>query len=84
MIKEIVQYKEVESEKNICVYHIIIQVGEVAYRLAFPLPQFKLHDMSRVSQLRKFVSNSYKPILLYMLEVADDLSFQPRPSHVFD
>lgn len=57
--------------------HIISRVGEVTYQLGFPPSLSRLHDVFYVSQLRKFVSNSFQPILSDIVEVATNLSFQP-------
>ncbi|XP_050916629.1 uncharacterized protein LOC127131759 [Lathyrus oleraceus] len=63
-------------------YQIIERIGEVAYGLALPPSQSEMHDVFHVSQLRKFIPDSLKPILLDSIEVEADLTFEPLPSRI--
>ncbi|XP_058766975.1 uncharacterized protein LOC131640608 [Vicia villosa] len=65
-------------------YEIMRRIGEVAYRLVLPPSLSGLHDVIHVSQLRKFVSDSFHPILPDTIEVEPDLSFQPRPCRILE
>lgn len=38
--------------------------------------------MFHVSQLRKFIPDTFQPIFPYTIEVVIDLTFQPQPSHI--
>src|ERR1043165_5615110 len=60
------------------------RIGEVAYQLALRPSLSGLHDIFHVSQLRKFVSDSFHPILLDAVEIEPDLSFQPQPVRVLE
>ncbi|MCI72780.1 hypothetical protein A2U01_0094044, partial [Trifolium medium] len=46
------------SPRYIGPFQIVDRIGEVAYRLALPLPMSGMHDVFHVSQLRKFVPDS--------------------------
>ncbi|XP_058767822.1 uncharacterized protein LOC131641532 [Vicia villosa] len=60
------------------------RIGEVAYQLVLPPSLSGLHDVFHVSQLRKFVPDSFHPILPYTIEVEPDLSFQLQPCRILE
>ncbi|XP_050897908.1 uncharacterized protein LOC127104797 [Lathyrus oleraceus] len=66
------------SQRYIGPYGIISWVDRV------PPSQFALHDVFHVSQLRNYVLDSFQFILLDIVEVADDISFQPQSIHIVD
>ncbi|XP_058784006.1 uncharacterized protein LOC131658763 [Vicia villosa] len=72
------------SPKFVGPYQIIEQIGKVAFRLALPPSRSGLHDVFHVSQLRKFIPDSFHPILPDAAEVETDLSFQPHPNCILD
>ncbi|MCI23764.1 hypothetical protein A2U01_0044946, partial [Trifolium medium] len=43
-----------------------------------------LHDVFHVSQLRKFISNPYKPVELESINLKSDLTYQPEPTRIVD
>ncbi|XP_058726218.1 uncharacterized protein LOC131597543 [Vicia villosa] len=72
------------SPRYIGPYQILRWIGEVAYQLALPPSLSELHDIFHVSQLRKFVQDSFHPILLDTIEVEPDLSFQPQSCRILE
>lgn len=68
------------SMRYIDLYQILSRVGEVVYQLALQSSSFRLHDVFHVSHLRKFIPDTFQPILPYTIEVVIDLTFQPQPS----
>ncbi|XP_058769017.1 uncharacterized protein LOC131642867 [Vicia villosa] len=72
------------SPRYIGPYQIMRRIGEVAYQLALPPSLSRLHDVFHVSQLRKFVPDSFHPILPDTIEVETDLSFQPKPCRILE
>lgn len=56
----------------------------MAYQLALPAFISILHDVFHVSQLRKFIPDLFQPILLDIVEVTSDLTFQPQLSRIVD
>ncbi|XP_058783111.1 uncharacterized protein LOC131657767 [Vicia villosa] len=60
------------------------RVGEVAYQLALPPSLSGLHDVFHVSQLRKFVPDTFHPILPDSVEVEPDLSYDPQPCCILE
>ncbi|XP_058741752.1 uncharacterized protein LOC131614143 [Vicia villosa] len=72
------------SPRYVGPYQIMRWIGEVAYHLAL-LPSLSgLHDVFHVSQLRKFVPDSFHPVLPDTIEVEPDLSFQPQPCRILE
>ena len=65
-------------------YQIMRRVCELAYQLALPPSLSRLHDVFHVSQLRKFVPDSFHPILLDAVEIEPSISFQPKPFRVLE
>ncbi|XP_058756484.1 uncharacterized protein LOC131629722 [Vicia villosa] len=72
------------SPRYVGPYQIMRRIGEVAYQLALPPSLSGLHDVFHVSQLRKFVPDSFHPILPDTIEVEPDLSFQPKPCRILE
>lgn len=57
-------------------YQIIGRIGEVTYRLELPPSLSGLHDLFHVSQLRRFIPETLRPILLDIIEVEVNIYFQ--------
>ncbi|XP_050909821.1 uncharacterized protein LOC127123662 [Lathyrus oleraceus] len=70
------------SPRNVGPYQIIERIGEVAYKLALPPSLSEMHDVFHVSQLRKFIPDSFQPILPNSIEVEANLTFEPLPSRI--
>ncbi|XP_058753701.1 uncharacterized protein LOC131626881 [Vicia villosa] len=60
------------------------RVGEVAYQLALPPSLSGLYDVFHVSHLRKFVPDTFHPILPDSVEVEPDLSYDPQPYRILE
>jgi len=43
-----------------------------------------LHDVFHVSQLKKYISDPFKPVELDSIELRSDLTFQPEPDRIVD
>ncbi|GAU37258.1 hypothetical protein TSUD_319120 [Trifolium subterraneum] len=65
-------------------YQILKRVGPVAYHLALPPSMSRMHDVFHVSQLRKFVPNSFVPVELESIDLQPDLTYQPDPNRIVD
>ncbi|XP_058763965.1 uncharacterized protein LOC131637393 [Vicia villosa] len=65
-------------------YQILSRVGEVAYQLALPPSLSGTHDVFHVSQLRRFVPDTFRPILPDSVEVEPDLSYDPQPCGILE
>ncbi|XP_058761197.1 uncharacterized protein LOC131634544 [Vicia villosa] len=72
------------SPRYVGPYQIMSRVGEVAYQLALPPSLSGLHDVFHVSQLRKFVPDTFHPILPDPVEVEPDLSYDPQPCRILE
>lgn len=65
-------------------YQIIGSINNVAYYVAL-LPSLSiLHDVFHVSQLMRFILDSFQSILLETVELEVELSFKPHPRQVMD
>ncbi|XP_058726825.1 uncharacterized protein LOC131598218 [Vicia villosa] len=72
------------SPRYVGPYQILSRVGEVAYQLALPPSLSCLHDVFHVSQLRRFVPDTFHPILPDSVEVEPDLSYDPQPCGILE
>lgn len=57
-------------------YLILQRVGEVACKVALPLPLLNFHDIFHVSQLRKYIPNSSHVIQLDDVQVRDKVTIR--------
>jgi len=65
-------------------FEIIERVGIVAYRIALPPSLSNLHDVFRVSQLRKYVYDASHVIQVDDLEIRDNLTVETWPVRIED
>lgn len=65
-------------------YQIIGRIGEVVYHLELSLSLSGLHDIFNISQLRKFVPDTFHPMLLEIIEVESDISFEQQSSCILE
>ncbi|GAU37353.1 hypothetical protein TSUD_395350 [Trifolium subterraneum] len=72
------------SPRYIGPYQILKRVGHVAYQLALPPSMSRMHDMFHVSQLRKFIPDSFVPVELENIDLHPDLTYQPDPIRIVD
>ena len=56
-------------------YEILERIGLVAYRLALPPELAKLHDVFRVSMLRRYCSDESHILPVQEIQVQEDLSY---------
>ncbi|XP_019240651.1 PREDICTED: uncharacterized protein LOC109220646 [Nicotiana attenuata] len=64
------------SPRYIRPYRIIQKVGQVAYKLKFPLESDVLHPVFHVSLLRKFLSNPSRSTPIKDIQVTKNLSYE--------
>ncbi|CAN6563060.1 unnamed protein product [Malus baccata var. baccata] len=65
-------------------YQIIERVGEVAYPLELPPELSKMHNVSHVSMLRRYVSDPSHVIPPQPLEINPDLTYNEVPVTILD
>ncbi|XP_028088179.1 uncharacterized protein LOC114288790 [Camellia sinensis] len=65
-------------------YKITEKIGIVAYKLALPLALAMIHNVFRVSLLRKCVQDPSQVIPPEVLEISDDLTYTVRPVTILD
>ena len=68
--------------RYIGIFQILKRIGPVAYQLALPPAMSGLHDVFRVSQLKKYILDPFEPIELDSIELKSDLTFQPEPERI--
>ncbi|XP_056695378.1 uncharacterized protein [Spinacia oleracea] len=72
------------SPKYIGPYEILEWIGKVAYRLALPMDLHKVHNVSHISQLRKYVPDKSHMLQPQTIELYQSLSFEERPVKILD
>ncbi|XP_074321730.1 uncharacterized protein LOC141658851 [Silene latifolia] len=60
------------------------RVGEVAYRLALPPAFDRIHNVFRVSQLRKYVSDPTHVLEPEHVEIDEQMSYVKMPKEILD
>ncbi|KAG8490738.1 hypothetical protein CXB51_013960 [Gossypium anomalum] len=65
-------------------YQILKQVGLVAYLLELPPKLDRIHDMFRVSMLRRYCSNPSHIVPVENIEVRPNLTFEEEPVQILD
>lgn len=65
-------------------YEILERVGDLAYRLALPLIQAQVHNVFRVSQLRKYVSDPSHVLDAPPLKIRPDASYEEVLIRILD
>ena len=65
-------------------FQILGRIGPVAYQLALPPAMSGLLDVFHVSQLKKYVPDSFQPVKLDSIDLKSDLTFQPEPERIVD
>ena len=72
------------SPRFIGPYEVLERIGPVAYRLALPPELAKLHDVFRVSMLRKYRSDESHILPVQEIQVQEDLSYDEEPKAILD
>ncbi|XP_050123970.1 uncharacterized protein LOC126601320 [Malus sylvestris] len=72
------------SPRYIGLYQIIERVGEVDYPLELPPELSKVHNVSHVSMLRRYVSDPSHVIPPQPLEINPDLTYNEVPVTILD
>ncbi|XP_004511260.1 uncharacterized protein [Cicer arietinum] len=72
------------TPKFIGPYQILKRIGLVAYKVALPPILSHIHDVFRVSQLRKYVHNPSHVIESDVVQLKEDLSFEVPPARIED
>jgi hypothetical protein len=65
-------------------YQISEKVGDVAYRITLPSSLANLHDVFRVSQLRRYIVDPSHVVQLDDVEVRDNLTVETLPMRIED
>ena len=60
-------------------FHIVAPRGTVAYQLDLPGDLSGIHNVSHISQLRKYVSNPEKQVSHENIDVQPDLTYREHP-----
>lgn len=63
------------SLKFICLFEILEQIGEVAYRLALPPSLEEVHDIFHVSRLKRYIRDESHVLDHTELKLQPDLSY---------
>ncbi|XP_043687575.1 uncharacterized protein LOC122638791 [Telopea speciosissima] len=72
------------SPRFIGPYKILVRIGPVVYRLAFPPSLEGMHDVFRVSILWKYVHNLSLVLSQEPLELAANMSYKEQPKKIMD
>ncbi|XP_074300197.1 uncharacterized protein LOC141631423 [Silene latifolia] len=72
------------SQKFIGPYGILDQIGDVAYRLALPPALNRVHNVFRVSQLRKYKNDLSHVIEVENIELVEALTYVEVPKEILD
>ena len=72
------------SPRYIGPFEIIDRIGELAYRLTFPLVLQKVHNVFHVSMLKKYLYNPSHVVSYESLEVDLELTYEERPIKILD
>ena len=67
------------SSKFIGPYEVMEKVGKVAYRLALPNELGKVHDVFRISQLKRYVPDKSHVLDPEPLDLDENLSYKEKP-----
>ena len=70
------------SPRFIGPYEVIERVGPVAYRLALPPELEKIHNIFRVSMLRRYRSDPSHVIQSESIEIQLDMSYEEEPVQI--
>ncbi|XP_050915919.1 uncharacterized protein LOC127131018 [Lathyrus oleraceus] len=65
-------------------YQITQKIGVVVYHVALPPSLSNLHDVFHVSQLRKYIHDSYHVIQMGDVQVQDNLTVEVSPIRIKD
>ncbi|KAL5563735.1 hypothetical protein UlMin_033482 [Ulmus minor] len=72
------------SPRYIGPFEILEKVGRVAYRLALPLDLSSVHNVFRVSMLKKYVPDPTHVLEHEPIEVHEDLTYEEQPVQILD
>ena len=65
-------------------FEILERVGHVAYKVALPLSMLKVHNISHVSTLRKYVFYHSHVVELELIHIFKDLTYEEVPIQIID
>ncbi|XP_019171111.1 PREDICTED: uncharacterized protein LOC109166678 [Ipomoea nil] len=72
------------SPRFIGPYDIVERVGMVAYHLALPMELEKVHDVFRVSQLKKYIPDISHVIQPEEVELDESLTYEEKSTKILD
>ena len=72
------------SPRFIGPFEILDRVGEVAYRLAFPLQFSQVHNVFHVLMLRKYQENTSHVLDWKKIEVDQDVTYEEQPLRIIE
>ena len=70
------------SPRYIGPFEIVERIGPVAYRLDLPDELSRVHNVFRISMLRKYISDPSYVLETPMIELGDDLSYEEHPVQI--
>ncbi|XP_073033774.1 uncharacterized protein [Primulina eburnea] len=65
-------------------FEILDRVGTLAYRMALPTNQTRVHNLFHVFMLRKYMANPSHVLNFELLQISLNLSYEERPIQILD
>ena len=72
------------SPRYIGPYRIVERIGEVTYRLEFPLELDSIHDVFHVFILRKYIPDPSHVLTEQLVEIQENLTYEEEPVKILD
>ena len=63
-------------------FEIVERIGPVGYRLDLPKEFSRVHNVLRISMLRKYISDTSHVLEIPEIELRDDLSYEEQPVQI--
>ena len=72
------------SPRYIGPFRIVERIGEVAYRLELLSDLDRIHDVSHVSMLRKYIPDPSHVLTEQLVEIQENLTYEEEPVQILD